>query len=64
VSMGTEMLFIFAGLAWSGLLLIFLAVWMGLNSVRTPKPTDWKFKYTELGPPVPPRSEWPKVKRV
>jgi hypothetical protein len=59
-SIGEEMLFIFAGLAWCGLLLIFLAVWMALNSIRTPKPTDWKFKYTETAPPV---RTWMRVKK-
>ena len=55
--MTPELEFVFVGLAvcgvWCGGVLIFLAVWSGLHSIRTPKQKrDWNFKYTDTAPPV------------
>jgi hypothetical protein len=38
VSAGEELLFIFAGIFWSGVLFVVMAVMAGIRKMRAPKP--------------------------
>lgn len=44
-----EMIFIFSGIAWAGLMLFALAVYIGISRIRTPKPDNrWEQEWQRI----------------
>lgn len=42
------LLFVFAGMAWAGLVLLALAVHHAIMRIRTPKPTDHELEWKKI----------------